>query len=153
MKKTVYLIFAVICAVSIFAFSSQTATKSNTLSNNISEKIAVRTSGYDDLNDGQKDLRNVNINDFIRALAHIFLFACLGLFLALFVGECKKNGILYIAFPICFLYAIIDESYQGIFVDGRAFEVLDLVKDWSGSLFAILCVVVFNYIISKKGKF
>ena len=42
------------------------------------------------------------------------------------------------AFAVCVLYSVTDEIHREFFVDGRAFEFIDLAKDWSGSLIGVL---------------
>ena len=59
-------------------------------------------------------------------------------FVSLFCGKCKVRFKFLWAFAVCVLYAVTDEIHQEFFVDGRAFELIDLAKDWSGSLIGVL---------------
>ncbi len=45
------------------------------------------------------------------------------------------------------LYAVADEIHREFFVDGRAFEFIDLAKDWSGNLVGILLSGGINKIV------
>lgn len=43
---------------------------------------------------------------------------------------------------LCAVYAVFDELHQEFFTDGRAFELVDLAKDWSGSTLGILLTLL-----------
>ena len=51
-------------------------------------------------------------------------------------------------YAVCVLYAVTDEIDQEFFVDGRAFELIDIAKDWSGSLIGILLSGGINKIVT-----
>ena len=75
--------------------------------------------------------------------SHFLLFLLLGIFVSLWM---KEQSIAYflkpvtVSFFICAIYAVTDEIHQEFFVEGRAFELIDLAKDWSGSLLGCIAV-------------
>ncbi len=125
--KNLYLVLAVICAAVIFMLSAQDLPTSGALSQSVTD--ALNEHAKTGLSD-----------ETVRSIAHFSLFFLLGVFVSLFFGKCKfkfKFKFLW-AFTVCVLYAVTDEIHQEFFVDGRAFEFIDLAKDWSGSLMGVL---------------
>ena len=123
--KNLYLVLAVICAAVIFMLSAQDAPTSEALSRGVTK--AVNEHAKSGLSD-----------ETVRSIAHFSLFFLLGVFVSLFCGKCKFKFKFLWAFAMCVLYAVTDEIHQEFFVDGRAFELIDLAKDWSGSLIGVL---------------
>jgi VanZ family protein len=73
-------------------------------------------------------------------LAHFLAFSCLGLMVcALSFKLNPKPEIPLLSIPLLFVtsFGIIDESYQ-MLIPGRASELLDLLADVCGALFAII---------------
>ncbi len=82
-------------------------------------------------------------------LAHFLAFSCLGLLvcaLSFKLNPAPAIPLLSIPLLIVTLFGIIDESYQ-ILIPGRQFDLLDLLADVCGTLFAI---VLANFIARLK---
>ena len=123
--KNLYLVLAVICAAVIFMLSAQDLPTSGALSRSVTN--AVNEHAKTGLSD-----------EAVRSIAHFSLFFLLGVFVSLFCEKCKLKFKFLWAFTVCVLYAVTDEIHQEFFVNGRAFELIDLAKDWSGSLIGVL---------------
>ena len=116
---------AIICAAVIFMLSAQDAPTSEALSRGVTK--AVNEHAKSGLSD-----------ETVRSIAHFSLFFLLGVFVSLFFGKCKFKFKFLWAFTVCMLYAVTDEIHQEFFVDGRAFEFIDLAKERSGSFIGVL---------------
>ena len=137
--KNLYLALSIICAAVIFMLSAQDATTSDALSQEVTKTV----------NEHAKSRLS---DETMRSIAHVSVFFLLGAFVSLFCGKCKLKFKLLRAFAICLLYAVTDEIHQEFFVDGRGFELIDLAKDWSGSLIGVVsgCGII-KLSMSAKG--
>jgi VanZ family protein len=163
----------------IFFFSSQTGAKSGEVSNNVSSWIESQPPIQSGIGSGAgagagagesagtsgdvsawvsgltllaKETVNF-ISDNIRKIAHVFLYACLALFVFFFFYTFPfSHRWLYFLLPFgfCFLYACSDEIHQ-LFVDGRNGTFLDVLIDGIGFLsVALLSNLIFVW-LRKKG--
>ncbi len=134
-KRVILIFICILNMLTITYFSTQSAEQSNKVSQGVTEKIVISVS--DKPQEEVKDEVRL-YNGYIRSFAHFFMFLTLGiaLYLTLRSFECKYP--FWYTFLICFLYAVFDELYQKLLNKGRAFEVVDLLKDWSGALVGIL---------------
>lgn len=129
-KQYLYLILSLLCMALIFILSAQDAVTSGALSNKVKDTVNEHT-GFS------------FSNETMRSIAHFLLFLLLGIFVSLWM---KEQSIAYflkpviVSFFICAIYAVTDEIHQEFFVEGRAFELIDLAKDWSGSLLGCIAV-------------
>lgn len=137
-KKYLYLILSVLCTAVIFMLSAQDATTSDALSKQVTNTVNKSTGG------GLS-------NEMMRSMAHFALFWLLGVFVSLYLRERNvSNTHLLSPLIICVLYAVTDELHQEFFVTGREFELIDLAKDWGGSLLG--CVIVLHKAICEDKK-
>ena len=76
----------------------------------------------------------------LRECAHFGIFAIEGFLLypALRFLLPNRKHALPIAWGMCVVFAVIDETHQ-LFSDGRAFELFDIAVDSCGALLGILC--------------
>ncbi|MBM7551597.1 VanZ family protein [Thalassobacillus pellis] len=83
--------------------------------------------------------------DFLESL-HLIEFAILYLLLvaALMANHKLSRMTSFLAALIAMTYGLVDEFHQ-LFVVGRSFTVIDLVKDWIGVLIAWLVVHGFHF--------
>lgn len=142
MKKHIYLILSLLCAALIFFLSSQDATTSDALSKQITSTVN-ETAGA-----GLS-------NEEMRSIAHVVLFLLLGVFATSWLSSTRsithskdqatttktiKSDVkmVIVALGVCVVYAIADELHQEFFVEGRGFELIDLAKDWGGSLCGVI---------------
>lgn len=122
----------------IFYFSSQTAIQSNGLSMGITEKVIDKAGSL-----ATDAVGIMKLDEVIRSLAHGGIFFVLGLLVGFACRRIGRWGWL-MAIGICVLYSICDEAHQ-IFVPGRGYEFVDLMKDWVGSGLGIGAV----WVVSK----
>ena len=119
--------------VCIFYLSSQTATDSRALSNEVVEQLKDYVETIECL---APFIRKMNLSYpriRIRKVAHFTIYLVLGFvsYLAL-PRQCPLRKKMALVISLCFIYAITDEFHQS-FVPGRAPEVRDVLIDTLGS--------------------
>lgn len=137
-KKTIFFILTCLCIAAIFLFSEQVAVTSDSLSRGITEKLLIWLTDYRELTVDQQMAELVSFNELVRSFAHFGVFLVLGVCSYGFFVSVKVRRPELIAMILCGAYAIFDEVHQEFFTDGRAFELVDLAKDWSGGALGIL---------------
>ncbi len=146
-KKILFSLLVFLCMLVIFAFSHQTAKKSQSISDNVAIKVLEVKSEVtkQEINASTKeDFINMT-RVFIRKSAHFFIFLLLGiLFFLTFKSYDSKHPFLY-SFLCCFLYACSDEIHQ-LFVYMRTARVMDVLIDTCGATLGISIV----YLLTKK---
>lgn len=160
MKKHIYLILSLLCAALIFFLSSQDATTSDTLSKQVTSTVN-ETAGA-----GLS-------NEEMRSIVHFALFLLLGVLTTSWLStkvatrsithskdqeattKTTKSNVktVIVALGACVVYAITDELHQGFFVEGRGFELIDLAKDWGGSLCGIAGVAMLRRIRKNRAAY
>lgn len=141
MKKRNILIIliilpAIICMYGIFYFSSQDNVSTNTLSKNITQKIAeIVFQNYNTFSADVQNLITNELNLFIRKAAHFSLYFLIGLFFSIFFIVLKRKFLVsgIISVTVCCIYAMLDEFHQS-FVPGRTPLVKDVLIDTSGAI-------------------
>ena len=149
MKRVIFFILTLATAITIFALSSQNDTSSFSLSKSLTEKIVEKNSA---LNPMSPPLTNHEFSTFhmqLRDIAHIVLFLFFSFFLYLLLKSINKGHPVILCLTISFLYALFDESYQGIFITGRSFEFVDLLKDFSGSIIGLSVAIILLFTYKK----
>jgi len=132
MKRFILISMVFICLVFIFIMSSENGSESMSTTIKVSNVI--------------------NIGSFymIRKSAHFIEFFILEVFILLMISSFKiidfKCFILSILF--CLLYAISDEVHQ-LFVIGRSASIIDVLIDYTGSLFGSIFFMLFYYIYNE----
>jgi len=139
----------------IFYFSSQPAPVSNANSVNllfISLKI-FRSVFNIPLTDQSIIMLVGRINDMAREYMHSFVFFLAGLCIYYAVSRFQKKRIHTVlrSAVFCMIYAILDEIHQ-LFVPGRAFELVDLALDFTGSSIGILLMYFIQGLRRKRLK-
>ncbi len=131
------LLFTVMAA--IFILSSQNADESSKTSGGFVEWI--------------QNALNLNIpEDIIRTLAHFTEFASLGFLVSNLYFALKNKAKILLCILFSWLYAWTDEIHQ-IFVDGRAFQLIDLTVDLCGIILGVyLFFPIIKVIEAKKHR-
>lgn len=155
---TVLSLLIVVNLAFIWINSAKVSTESNESSKEIAEVIAEKTvKDYDKITDKEQKKHVAETNAKVRSLAHFTEFIPLGLLvflllLCIFEG-CIYKG--YLAFLIVaslgagMLFGLLDEIHQ-IFVEGRAFEVKDILIDTLGASIGVVAGVILNLVFRKK---
>ncbi len=147
MRYYKYWIPAIIWIIVIFSFSYQPAVQSSELSRGVTDFFyRIITFFLPAL-----ELSMSEFHSFIRKTAHFFIYLILGL---LTYFSSKKSQVpkpALVAFTVCFIIAIIDESFQE-FRPGRSGQVSDVVLDSAGSFTGIIFFNVGELILGKKNK-
>lgn len=149
MRKTIKLILIILCMMTIFMFSSDSANESSKKSDGLIIKTC-ETVLRRKLTSYEKEKYVSKLEFIVRKSAHLFIYLILGLLVISYFKEINlinNKGIL-IAFMICFLYACSDEIHQ-YFVPGRSCELRDVLIDSTGSLIGIY---IYNFIYSVRRR-
>lgn len=121
----------IICMAVIFSLSAQTAGESSEVSGQLIFMM------------------NLNISqDFIRTVAHFLEYT--GLAVLIFNALYQTFGYQrpFVALIVSSLYAVSDEIHQ-LFVEGRAFQISDIVIDSLGAAGGIIVLILLIKLVSK----
>ncbi len=137
--KAVSVILILVLMAVIFYLSSQVAEDSGNTSNLFVELIYKITGILFD-------------EGLIRTLAHFSEYTVLGFSFANCFYSFKNKAYLIVPIICSWAYAWSDEIHQ-IFVEGRAFQLLDLAVDLSGTVLGVFVFyILVKIIISLKSK-
>lgn len=145
-RRVIFLFCSVFVMVAIVIFSSQNGETSGNLSQGFAERLRSFL---------QKILPETAVNfviSYLRKMAHIFLYACLGIFVSCFVFTFSLgHGWVYFAVPwlFCLAYACSDEVHQ-FFVPGRACMLTDVCIDAIGFTLTVLVANIVYASIKRK---
>ncbi len=144
-KKIIKIILLVICIVSIFLFSSDSAEESSKKSNTIIYRVGELVVGRK-LTNIEKDQAVEKFVFIVRKGAHFSIYLVLGFIVISLLKEygVVNRKLIFYSIIFCILYAISDEVHQ-YFVPGRSCEVRDILIDTSGS-----AVGIWLYLFTKK---
>ena len=152
-KKTIIiriisLLAVVATAVAIFSFSAQPAEESKKVSDKVVEFVE-KSRPLDAMMPDKKSEKSTRVREYAHMLLYLVLGVSGGIFAFTFDIRLWIKPLGAAAF--CLLYSLSDEFHQR-FVDGRAFELKDLLMDAAGYLAGIAIVAAVCYIIIKKAK-
>ena len=85
----------------------------------------------------------------VRQAAHFGLFFVLGCLVKLALTQSQAVHPLWQAILLSCGYALSDEIHQ-LFVAGRAFQISDLLLDWSGCVLGIYLTLFFLWLFKKE---
>lgn len=146
-RKIVWWLLTLFCLSMIFGFSSQSAADSSQVSSSLTETVLSFIPSYNKLSaDGQAAVVAV-AHEVIRSVAHIATFAALGFCAYMLTRSYALRRSFLVAYPSCVVVAVADECLQLVLAAGRAFEWVDLLKDWSGSLLGVGFAVLVGLVI------
>lgn len=149
--RIIFGILTAVVMVCIFLFSCEDSDKSSDTSGRI-VKIILRIF-YEDFENmslaEQEEIRS-RISHIIRKTAHFTIYAALGFFSSLTVGQRKLISMSTAGVILfCFGYAVTDEIHQ-YFVPGRACMVTDMLLDTCGGITGIIISFVCMKIFYKR---
>ena len=145
-----FLFWSLTAALMIFIFymSAQTSAQSSEISGGLIEEIAhIINKNYPNLDDVAKVAFIESLQDIVRTLAHFCEFSLLGFlgFYSMYFTLIGKKILLWSTF-MGWIYSLSDEIHQ-LFVPGRAFQIKDILVDWSGVLLgAALAFILWKFI-------
>ena len=153
MKKNLLLILIIICIVFIFYNSLKSAEQSIKESGRVAGVIEKVVDIVYKGNPPEKVAYffKITFGNVLRDCAHFFEFFILGILVMMYSDRFKVSIFrrLIFAFLFCILIAVIDEVIQ-IFSPGRAFELIDLVLDGSGSMVGSVLILLILKIKKKN---
>ena len=131
-SKIVWWTLTVLCAAAVLNFSLQPVSSSMAMSGQMTDFVLQGDTEYKELPPTQKQTRNDIMHEFLRNFAHVIMFTALAFCATMLVRTYARKWWLPIATPLVMLYGVMDELIQQIRHNGRAFELLDVCRDWLG---------------------
>lgn len=150
--KVLSLLAVILWGTVIFAFSSQDADASGTLSWKVDYKLV------DKFNKLQSDSDKIVLDEVLGFLDHLVRkgahIAEYGFFAMLVFHMLIVFGVAYkkcygITLPTVFVYASLDEIHQ-LFSEGRSAQVSDVMVDTFGGILALLMIALAVHIYQKR---
>ena len=146
-KKILLWLLTLLCASTIFYFSSQEAAESGKTSSEVIKTVVRALDINNSLSEEKIEKLSADLTFIVRKSAHFCIYALLGFLIALLYHEYGfrgKNLFLKTSVTAC-LYAVSDEFHQS-FVKGRSGEIRDVcigtVGAMCGALFVIICFLL-----------
>ena len=153
LKKLLPWIGALVVAGAIFYLSSQPALISSVESKTVlfDAMKVMRSIFRFDMKDSTMMAISDRFNEMARGCMHGAIYFVLGLLIYAAVRrKCKKSAYaILMSMVLCFSYGLLDEVHQ-LFVPGRAFQLSDLMMDFSGSLIGIALICLIQNVVSKR---
>ena len=139
MSKIISILLVILWMGAIFSFSNQNGDNSQHLSDSFTIKLVDTKSKITNRKYTEKQKQKIadKYSFIIRKLAHFTEYLILGLLVYNMLYKFNLKNIVLICIIICTLYAISDEIHQ-LFISERAFRVLDIIIDSTGSIIGIL---------------
>ena len=154
-KKIILWTLCILWMSLIFMFSHQNAELSSDISQGFTARIIMLLAEHNiiDIPVSSSGLSEAvlkiaeSIDTVVRKLAHFSIYGVLGI-LTYELSLCyyKRKKAAAAALITCLLYAISDEIHQ-LFIPGRAGMVIDVILDFSGSIFALF---MYYFIIKRE---
>lgn len=154
-KLLLYFIPAMLITIIIFGLSTRSIEASNAQSGLVTESVfsifgakgGVATGG------SFKGIGLDIINQYVRALAHVLEFGGLGLMIILgcFLNKFTKKQYIKLTLTWGLITAFADETIQ-FFTPGRTADMLDIAKDITGIILALLVAYVIHLIYVRKTR-
>lgn len=136
----------------IFGFSSQSAESSGELSGSFTDTVLSLLPSYQELSPPEQVAVVSVAHELVRSAAHIATFAALGFCIRMLVQCYALRHAFLTAWGSGIAAALCDESLQYLLAAGRAFELVDLAKDWLGSLLGIGVAAAILSLINSRSK-
>lgn len=154
MTKTVYRVLwwaltLAWCGCIVY-LSLQDAPQSAALSSGLTKRILEWFSSYRALSVSQQAVVLLKVQDLVRELAHVAEYTVLGALTTLLARSYRVRSWL-VVWGATAAFAVMDECLQEFATVGRAFQVIDLIKDWLGAFLGIGCVWLVC-LIAKRAK-
>ena len=153
-KTTIYRLFlwgvTLAWAGAICSLSLQTAPQSAALSSGLTARILNLFERYTALPESERLAVLAQAQSVVRELAHVAEYAILGLSTALLVHSYRVVRFGCVAFGATAVFAVVDECLQEFVSVGRAFQAVDLLKDWVGAALGIGCIWLVSFLSKRK---
>lgn len=150
-KRAIRWLLVILGMGIIYLLSAQTAAESSGLSGHtIRALLPIFMPEFADLPHLQQNQIVASLQSVVRDAAHVMTYMLLGILCmsALLSHELKMKTRIIIALIICTGYAAIDELHQ-VFVNGRAFEFIDIGLDFCGALIGAALAAAISLIMKK----
>lgn len=121
----------------VLSLSLQSGDQSSALSSGFTERLLACFRGYRALSPEEKRAVLETAYGVVRELAHIAEYTLLGLFTAQLVHSYRVRHLLAVSLLPLAVFAVLDECLQEFVATDRAFQWIDLLKDWFGCLLGI----------------
>jgi len=151
-SRIIWWILTALCALLILGLSSQSASQSSGLSNSLTQSVLEKVPAYQELTPEKQAAVSAKANDILRESAHVVTFMALGFCASMLIRCYAVRHWAAVIFPVLAAFAVLDESVQHFLKAGRAFQLVDLLKDWAGVLLGIAIVAVIGRMIRRKHR-
>lgn len=144
MKQKVLIGLTILWMIVIFAFSSQPATDSMSVSHRVGLCIGrIFVPNFNDFREEKQMMFAEKIDFAVRKTAHGLEYAMLGslIFLTFVFSKIHRLKSFFASLICSIAYACTDEIHQ-LFVPGRSGQIRDVGIDSVGALAGIICVSV-----------
>lgn len=134
----------------IYLFSSQHGKDSYHLSSQFIQVFKEKVENTPILKSELKERFISKPSFYLRKLAHLTIFALLGMATRIAVGYKSKSRLtgMIIALLICSFYALLDEWHQ-YYIPGRSAQLIDVVIDMIGASLGIIVVECMTSLLSS----
>ena len=149
-KRIVWWILTILCALMILDFSSQSAAQSSELSNSLTQSVLEKFFAYQNLSPEAQAAVLEQTHILFREIAHIVTFAALGFCASMLARSYALRRWVVVVFSSCVVFAVLDECLQHVLNAGRAFQFIDLLKDWIGSLLGIAVIMLIGWVTHRR---
>lgn len=149
--RIIFGILTAVVMVCIFLFSCEDSDKSSDTSGRVVKIILKIFYGdFESMTAAEQEEIRSRISHIIRKTAHFTIYAALGFFSSLTVGQRKLISMSTAGVILfCLGYAVTDEIHQ-YFVPGRACMVTDMLLDTCGGITGIIISFVCMKIFYKR---
>ncbi|MBQ7037754.1 MAG: VanZ family protein [Clostridia bacterium] len=151
-SRIVWWILTALCALLILGLSSQSASQSSGLSNSLAQSVLEKVPAYQELTPEKQAAVSAKANDILRDIAHVVTFMALGFCASMLIRCYAVRHWAAVIFPVLAAFAVLDESVQHWSNAGRAFQFIDLLKDWLGGLLGMMIVALIGWIIRQRKR-
>lgn len=152
MKKIIFWILVLLWMTVIFSFSRQNGVESGNLSTSFSKIIVdfLLNKNKIDINTYHSILSNVSF--IIRKMAHFSEYLILSVLLNIAINTSFNYSLkkcFFISLVLSLVYALTDEFHQ-FFINGRNSSVIDVLIDFSGSIFGCLIYAFYDKVLRRN---
>ncbi len=146
-KRIILWTSVILLSVLIFSFSAETGSKSNVISEGITQKIVKSDNGVDT----QNNSFHKAIHQLVRKSAHFLEFALLGILVYYLVKSYNLPLKLCVVISLAYalIFAISDEVHQ-LFIPGRSGRIVDVIIDFGGSIIGVGILLLKDILSQKK---
>ncbi len=118
----------------------------------MTQSVLEQVPAYQDLSPEKQVAVSATVNSILREIAHVVTFMALGFCASMLARSyAVRYWTVVVFFPLV-MFAVLDESVQHWMNAGRAFQFIDLLKDWLGGLLGMMMVALIERIMRQRKR-